>query len=233
MAMKAIFTLALMVIATGASAAETRPVVVELFTSQGCSSCPPADALLGELAKRPDVVALGYHITYWDGASWRDPLSRQESTERQRAYDGHLTGGQVYTPQMVIDGSGDFVGTDRPRITRALAQARAGVAVALSVAKPDISIDLGGQTGAAPCEVLLVAFARSAVSSIGRGENAGRTIEEFNIVRELRVLGRWDGRPQQFRARVDSLPGDATDVAVLVQRLGQAPIIGAASARLR
>ena len=213
--------------------AQSRPAVVELFTSQGCSSCPPAEAYVGELVQRPDVLALTFHVDYWDDLGWRDLHGLPAATQRQRTYARALGLSSVYTPQMVIDGSGDFVGTDRPRITRALAQARAGVAVALSVAKPDISIDLGGQTGAAPCEVLLVAFARSAVSSIGRGENAGRTIEEFNIVRELRVLGRWDGRPQQFRARADSLPGDATDVAVLVQRLGQAPIIGAASARLR
>src|SRR5580704_7034254 len=101
--MKAILLLVAVFFANAAAAAETRPVVVELFTSQGCSSCPPADKLLGELAKRTDIVALGFHITYWDGSAWRDPFSRPESTERQAAYDRHLTGGQVYTPQMVID----------------------------------------------------------------------------------------------------------------------------------
>src|SRR5580704_17472821 len=101
--MKAILLLFAVFFATATAAAETRPVVVELFTSQGCSSCPPADRLLGELAKRTDIVALGFHITYWDGAAWRDPFSRPQSTERQVAYDRHLTGGQVYTPQMVID----------------------------------------------------------------------------------------------------------------------------------
>src|SRR3984885_7863544 len=110
MLMKAILSFALVVIlATAASAAETRPVVVELFTSQSCSSCPPADALLGDLAKRNDVVALGFHVTYWDGAQWRDPFARQSSTDRQSAYDKRLTGGQVYTPQMVIDGTADGV----------------------------------------------------------------------------------------------------------------------------
>src|SRR5580704_17102692 len=103
MLMKAILSLLLIAIASAAAVAATRPVVVELYTSQGCSSCPPADRLLGELAKRSDIVALGFHITYWDGAAWRDPFSRPESTERQAAYDRHLTGGQVYTPQMVID----------------------------------------------------------------------------------------------------------------------------------
>src|SRR5258708_24725451 len=102
-----------MILATAAPAAETRPVVVELFTSQGCSSCPPADKLLGELAMRGDVVALGFHITYWDGAAWRDPFSLSQSTERQVTYDRHLTGGQVYTPQMVIEGTADIIGSNR------------------------------------------------------------------------------------------------------------------------
>src|SRR5215472_12144491 len=124
MSMKAISLALALLLPSAAAGAETRPVVVELFTSQGCSSCPPADRLLGELAKRADVIALGYHITYWDGAPWRDPLSRPESTERQRAYDGHLTGGQLYTPQIVIDGTEDVVGSDRGMVLAALGKTR-------------------------------------------------------------------------------------------------------------
>jgi len=111
--MKAISVVVALLLSATASAAETRPVVVELFTSQGCSSCPPADRLLGELAKRGDVVALGFHITYWDGPAWRDPFSRPASTQRQQTYDNRLTGGQVYTPQMVVDGTIDVIGSDR------------------------------------------------------------------------------------------------------------------------
>src|SRR6201998_4753060 len=88
--------------ALSAKAAEDRPAVVELFTSQGCSSCPPADALLGELARRQDVVALGFHISYWDNLGWTDPFSSQSSTDRQRAYARLFDLGQVYTPQMVV-----------------------------------------------------------------------------------------------------------------------------------
>src|SRR5260221_4865600 len=85
-------------------AEDPRPVVVELFTSQGCSSCPPADALLGELAKKSEVLALGFHISYWDSLGWKDPLSNKGSTERQKAYARRFTDGRVYTPQMVVDG---------------------------------------------------------------------------------------------------------------------------------
>jgi len=221
--------------------AQSRPAVVELFTSQGCSSCPPADTYIGELTQRRDVLALTFHVDYWDDLGWRDRFGLPEAVERQRAYAKNLRLASVYTPQVVIDGQGNFVGNDRASIGRALAGNRnGGVAVALAVRDGDVLVDLGAQQqdGAArqkgaPSDVLLVAYLRTAVSSIGRGENAGRTLEEFNIVRGFRSLGRWSGQKQQYRSRVDSLPPDATDVAVLVQPAGQAPIIGAASIALR
>src|SRR6202040_1782882 len=99
--------------------ADKRPTVVELFTSQGCSSCPPADALLGELARRGDVIALGFHISYWDSLGWQDPFSRPQSTERQKAYV-RLLGGQTYTPQLVVDGTSEMVGSHREEVIAAL-----------------------------------------------------------------------------------------------------------------
>jgi hypothetical protein len=101
---------------SASASADTRPVVVELFTSQSCSSCPPADALLGELARRGDVVALGFHISYWDGVGWKDPFSSRSSTDRQRAYARLFGLGQVYTPQMVVDGDREMVGSDRDQV---------------------------------------------------------------------------------------------------------------------
>ncbi|HME41197.1 MAG TPA: DUF1223 domain-containing protein [Steroidobacteraceae bacterium] len=218
-----------------AAAAHTqpRPAVVELFTSEGCNSCPPAEAYVGELAQRADVLALAFHVDYWDDLGWRDRFGLPESVQRQRAYANALRLSSVYTPQVVVDGHGNFVGSDRASIGRALAGNRSGVPVALSVRDGEVRVDLGTQDKAAACDVVLIAYLRTAVSPIGRGENAGRTLKEFNIVRGIRSLGRWDGQQRQYRAAVDALPRDATDVAVLVQPLGQAPIIGAASTALR
>jgi hypothetical protein len=213
--------------------AQSRPAVVELFTSEGCNSCPPAEAYIGELAQRPDVLPLAFHVDYWDDLGWRDRFGLSAAVQRQRIYAKTLRLSSVYTPQVVIDGQHDFVGGDRSSISRALAGNRSGVALALSLHDGEVLVDLGAQEKTAPCDVVLIAYLRTAVSPIGRGENAGRTLKEFNIVRTFRSLGRWDGQKQVYRSTLDSLPRDATDVAVLIQPLGQAPIIGAASVPLR
>jgi len=173
--------------------AQLRPAVLELFTSEGCSSCPPAEAYIGELAQRPNVLALAY----------------------------------------VIDGRADFVGSDVASIDKRLSEKRSGVALGVAVHGGEVLIDLGMQERAAPSDVILIAYLRNAVSNIARGENSGRTLTEFNIVRAIRTLGRWDGRMQQYRAALKSLPSDATDVAVLVQPSGQGPITGAGMCALR
>ena len=211
----------------------SRPAVVELFTSQGCSSCPPADAYIGELTQRSDVLPLTFHVDYWDDLGWRDRFGLPDAVERQRAYAKVLRLSSVYTPQVVIDGQDNFVGSDVKSIGRALTGNRNGVAVSLSVRDGEVFVDLDAPRRVAPSDVLLVAYLRTAVSPIGRGENAGRTLKEFNIVRDFHSMGRWAGQKQQYHARVDSLPRDSTDVAVLVQPLGQAPIIGAATIALR
>jgi hypothetical protein len=219
----------------GAAAAEAqpRPAVVELFTSEGCSSCPPAEAFLRELARRSDVLALSFHVDYWDDLGWRDRFGLTEAVQRQRNYARTLHLASVYTPQVVIDGQADYVGSDRASIVRTLAAARDGVAVALSLRDGVVSVDLAARPGTAAGDVVLVGYRREALSPIGRGENSGRTLTEINIVRSIRVLGTWNGGATRFEARMDSLPTDATDVAVLVQPGGQGPIIGAASRPLR
>jgi hypothetical protein len=218
---------------TSLATAQSRPAVVELFTSEGCNSCPPAEAYIGELAQRPDVLALAFHVDYWDDLGWRDRFGLPEAVQRQKLYANTLRLSSVYTPQVVIDGQHDFVGSDRPSITRALSGTRSGVALALSVHDGEVHIDLAAHEKGPPCDVLLIAYLRTATSPIGRGENAGRTLKEFNIVRHFQTLGRWDGQKREYHSRVDSLPSDATDVAVLIQPVGQAPIVGAATVALR
>jgi hypothetical protein len=212
-----------------AASAQTRPLVVELFTSQGCSSCPPAEAYLGRLSTRPDVVALAFHVDYWDELGWRDRFGLAQSVERQNVYARNLHHASVYTPQIVIDGRFDTVGADGDAVAKALAAQRPSAPVSVSLHDAAVLVDVGAQPQSTGCDVLLVAYLRHALSAIGRGENAGRNLEEFNIVREVRILGAWKGEPKTFRVPVSALPHDATDVAVLIQPSGQGPFVGAAA----
>ena len=218
------FLLALVLASTGASA-ETRPVVVELFTSQGCSSCPPADRLLGELAKRSDVIALGFHITYWDNTAWRDPLSLPLATERQTSYDRHLTGGQIYTPQMVIDGAIDVIGSDRAAVLAAISSAKPLAAAPVMFAADRRPVVIGASTMATDGTVLLARYALSRTTHVGGGENTGRTATDFNGVEQLLTLGRWNGKPVSYQ--IDA-PSEGEGIAVLVQA-PDGTILGAAA----
>ena len=212
-----------------AAYAEPRPAVVELFTSEGCNSCPPAEAYVGELAGRGDVLALAFHVDYWDDLGWRDRFGLSQAVERQRSYARALRLSTVYTPQVVIDGRADYVGSDRSAIAKALKESREGIPIAVSVSNAELLVRLEARGQAPRGDVILVAYLRKAISPIGRGENAGRTLAEYNIVRAVRELGRWEGAAQDFRVKLSSLPQDATDVAVLVQAPGQGPISAAAT----
>ncbi len=212
--------------------AQQRPLVIELFTSQGCSSCPPAEAYLGHLSSRPDVVALAFHVDYWDDLGWRDGFELPQSVRRQNIYAHNLHRASVYTPQLVIDGRFDVVGADAGTVGRALAEPRPQIPLRLSLADGALRVDVGAQTPGVACDIWLAAYRRRALSAVARGENAGRTLEEFNIVRELRTLGVWRGEERVVRVALSSLPSDATDVAVLIQQAGQGPIIGAAARAL-
>lgn len=213
------------------AAAEVRPAVVELFTSEGCSSCPPAEAYTVELAQRSDVLALTYHVTYWDDLGWSDRFGLPQATQRQQAYSQGLRLSSVFTPQTVIDGRRSFVGSDRNAIGRDLSVPRDGPPMTVTMRGGELTIGLPAFR-AASADVVLVPYRRSAVTAIGRGENSGRTITEVNIVRSIRTLGRWEGRDGEYQVRIDSLPHDATDVAVLLQSPGEGSIIGAATLAL-
>ena len=208
--------------------AQTRPAVVELFTSQGCSSCPPAEAYVGKLTRRTDVIALAFHVTYWDDLGWRDRFALTGAVDRQNAYARNFRSASVYTPQLVVDGLSGTPGTNLR--LQAVADA---VPVAVTVVDGGVHIDVGSNSHFASGDVLLVSYLRHAVSAIGRGENAGRQLEEFNIVRGIHGLGPWRGAGTHFDVPIASLPGDATDVAVLVQAPGQKAILGAATRALR
>jgi len=208
--------------AAGSPRAETRPVVVELFTSQGCSSCPPADALLRELAGRADVIALGFHIGYWDRLGWKDPLSNEASTDRQKAYASRLSG-RVYTPQIVVDGTNEMVGSDRAAVAAALRRSRPAAVAPVSFAPDYGSVAIGRGAGAG--EVLLIRFARSRTTDVAAGENAGRTLRDANAVTALTRLGEWDGAARRYPIEP---PRAGEGLAVLVQAADGA-MLGAAA----
>jgi len=224
---------ATMLCSVGVTNAQSRPLVIELYTSEGCSSCPPAEAYIGSLSARSDVLALSFHVNYWDELGWHDRFSLPQSVERQNVYARKLGRSSVYTPQLVVDGRDDQVGSDGQALARALSQNRDAVPIKISVREAEVLVEIGASANARPGDVVLIPYLRHAVSAIGRGENAGRTLEEFNIVRAIRALGPWKGEAQSFHIASSSLPPDVTDVAILVQASGQARIMGAAAHVLR
>ena len=208
-----------------AALAAERPVVVELFTSEGCSSCPPADAFLTDLSREGrGVLPLAFHVTYWDRLGWRDPYGLAAATDRQAAY-GRRFGDGSYTPEMVVDGVKGLVGSERGEGAAAIAAARrAGrteAEVTLSRSNGRISISIGAGSGGA--RVVLVGFDPQHTTAVGRGENGGRTLTESNVVRSVRTVAEWAG--PSMTTEVDAPAGH--DVAVLLEAPGGA-IVGAA-----
>jgi hypothetical protein len=228
---KALFALAALLLAAvmpPARAAE-RPIVVELFTSEGCSSCPPADALLAELATRPDVLALSFHVDYWDRQGWKDPFSSPQATARQRQYAWLLGLETVYTPQIVVDGTWEAVGSDRAAVAQALDQARparAAVPITLVLDHGQARIEMGADAGAGSAAVLLIGFDRRRVDTVARGENAGRTLAHADVVRGFGLIGSYTGAAGTIKAPA---PWQADRIAVLVQAK-DGRILGAAIA---
>jgi len=198
-----------------ASFAAERPVVVELFTSQGCSSCPPANAYLNEMVKqRRDVLALAFHVTYWDRLGWKDPFSLVAATDRQAVY-GRRFGDGSYTPEIVVDGSASAVGSDRgevgPAIENAKRNGQTAAAVNVSKSGEQLSIEVGA--GAGNARVLLIGFDHEHTTAIGRGENGGRTLTEANVVRSIRIAGQWSGTALHLNERFP----EGQDVAVVLE----------------
>ena len=215
------------------AAAEGRgPVVVELFTSQGCSSCPRADALLRELAQREDVLPLALHVEYWDYIGWADTMADPANTLRQKGYARAAGRDMIYTPQMIVMGQQDVVGAHAMRLAELIMQhMQAPVPVLLTVRRDGtrLSVDLRPATAPVqgPLEVHLVRYAPLRHVDISRGENAGRSIDYANVVEGWQVIGKWDGQgPATFSADVP--PEEDHEDAVLLQRPGFGPIVAAA-----
>jgi hypothetical protein len=207
--------------------AGVRPTVVELYTSEGCSSCPPADQLLESLSHRPDVLALAFHVRYWDSLGWPDRFALAFADDRQNRYVHRLALPSAFTPQLVVDGEHSFVGSDQRAIVPALAAARSGPAIDFEAAATELQIGVAAQPGAPMADVLLLALLPQASTAIARGENGGRTLREVNVVRAAIALGTWQGSAQRYSVARLGLPADATAAAVLVQQRGQGAMLAA------
>jgi hypothetical protein len=213
------------------SATTSTPVVVELFTSQGCSSCPPADRLLGELAQREDVLPLSMHVTYWDYIGWADPFAMESMTERQRAYVQTLRSGRPYTPQMVVDGAHDVIGSYRERVLSAIATAAGATKLPVAFVREGAALSalLPEATLEQPATLWLVLFDRAHATPVARGENGGRKLTNYNVVRVFRSLGTWDGSAGEIVLDLGPEAQAHDGCAVLVQQGPTGPILGAAA----
>lgn len=214
---------------SSAAEAQQQPVVVELYTSQGCSSCPPADAILSELKDREDVIAIAMHVDYWDYIGWKDQFGNPAHAKRQRAYAAKAGRRSVYTPEMVVQGQTDIVGAKPMRLAKAIAEHGANKPVtALNAVRTDNKLRIqatkpDSDTGV--MEVHVLRLIPSQQSKITRGENRGETYEYTNIAHSWQVAGTWDGH-----AALDlslALGGD-DPVVVLLQEAGAGKIIAAA-----
>jgi hypothetical protein len=203
--------------------AEGRPVVVELFTSQGCSSCPPADAVLAELATHKDVLALGFHVDYWDRLGWKDPFSTPGATNRQNDYAAQFGRKEVFTPQVVIDGQRQAVGSNRGAVLQAIAQSAPASVAPITFAADGRSVSIGA--GAGRGKVLVIRYVRSRTTQVQRGENAGKTAVDVNSVDAFRTAAEWTG--EKLDLPIDPVDADH-GLAILVQG-DNGGILGAAS----
>jgi hypothetical protein len=209
-----------------ASAQAEPRAVIELFTSQGCSSCPAADKLLADLAGDPSLVPISVPIDYWDYLGWKDTLADPRNTARQKAY-AHVRGdGQVYTPQVVVNGSLHALGSDKSAIEFAIGKSRK--AGAMSLPSVALAVADGRLHAAVPevadvraaAEVWLLGLTRAATIAIGRGENKGRTVTYTNVVRRWIRLGDWNGKANSWSVPLQTIKGDGIDEAAIVVQSG-------------
>jgi hypothetical protein len=215
-----------------------RPVVVELYTSQGCASCVPADALLAKLAKRPDVVPMSLSVTYWDMLGWKDTLASENYTRRQKAYAAQMGHGAVYTPQIIVDGVSDVVGSREQAVEAAIdthvrEDDMESVPVTLKETGDSLHIAIGGawdRSAKGPATVWMFHLKSQATVAIGAGENSGHTMTYHNVVGDLKAVGTWKGDPLNIelpRSSMEGLPHDGL-VVVVQGGGGYGKVMGAA-----
>lgn len=216
------------------AAAYDGKVVVELYTSQGCSSCPPADAYLASLARRDDVIALAFHVGYWNYIGWNDPFTLPEATTRQRAYRRALGLSYVYTPQAVIDGWAEAVGSDRAKVARLIRMSEESLAripvTVDRVAGGRARLRIPAQPGkpSVRADIWLGFYDARHTTRVRAGENRGATLTDVNVVRSFRRIGGWTGQRVDRLLDLDELGAPGRDAGVvLVQIAGEGRILGA------
>ena len=236
-AIPALAALALSGAAGNTAAQEGPPTVVELFTSQGCSSCPPADEFLAELAGRDDIVAISFHVDYWDYIGWKDPFASEWATQRQYSYARVLGRGYPYTPQMVVDGKRDLVGSDRGRVANALvaSMGEADRRIPLSLRREggEIVVTLPPAKPGKALNLWLVRYSGPHETKVARGENRGATLVNTHVALAMELLGSWNGEAGEVRATLPRPDDREGGVAVWLQYPGPGAIRGAAKLEIR
>jgi hypothetical protein len=219
--------LVLLATASTAFAAPPRPVIVELYTSEGCSSCPPAEAMIERLSKQPGVLPLAFHVDYWDQLGWRDRFSMKEATQRQQDLAHALGLSTIGTPQIVVDGRQAVWGVDADNLTRALKAPRSDVPLSLERHGQELIVRTSPRDGRDVYDVYIVGYLSHAETHIAKGENAGRTLTEVNIVRYISKIGQSSNAAGEWKVSLAALPSDAGHVVVFLQKPGNGAIVGA------
>ncbi len=227
------FALITMLCALPAAAEERQPVVVELYTSQGCNSCPPADAYFGELAGRHDLLPLAFHVDYWNYIGWTDPFAKPWATARQRGYVKSLNERYVYTPQIVVAGAAQGIGSDRDAIEGLIRDAVSHEAQPLDLElrwREDgallVDVGAGKSPANSPADIWLIGYDKPHETEVLRGENAGRTAVDYQAVRNYRRIGAWPGWSLELVVPPNEVTNLGTGgIAVLVQSAGLGPVI--------
>jgi hypothetical protein len=222
------------ILGSGAAAAQSE-VLVELFTSQGCSDCPPADKLAGELKARPGVHVVSLNVDYWDYLGWHDTLGKAQYSQRQNEYAKVRGDNQVYTPQMVINGATHVVGSSRSAVDAAIAAAQssqANVPVSVSMLGGNIDVHLGDAPGESGT-LWLYGVAPLVNVAIGRGENSGKDVAYHNVARQLISAGSWEGSAKSFSLAHSSVfAGDCTSCIAVLQKGHVGRVLGISSITL-